>query len=91
MDEAKEYNPDIGAEVVAAMMVTASPRGPIFLQKERWQAVQEAKLRGVSIRGMARELRPSRGTVRRYIDAGSPPTRRSPATSTETPSDTITD
>ena len=91
MREAKEYNPVIGAEVVAAMTVTASPRKPTFLQEKRWKAVQEAKLRGVSIRGMARELRTPRETVSRYIDAGSPPTRRSPATSTETPSDTITD
>ena len=71
MDEAKEYDPFIGAEVVAAMTVAASPRKPTFLQRERWNAVQEAKLRGLSIRGMARELGIHRETVRRYIDAGS--------------------
>ena len=91
MDEAKEYDPVIGAEVLAAMTVAASPRKPTFLQRESWKAVQEAKLRGLSIRGMARELGIHRETVRRYIDAGSPPTRRSPATSAETPSDIITD
>ena len=91
MRESKEYNPVIGAEVVVAMTVTASPRKPTFLQGKKWRSVQEAKHKCLSIRGMARELRPPRETVRRYIDAESPPTRRSPATSTETPSDTITD
>ena len=37
-------------------------------------------MRGLSIRGMASELGIQRDTVRRYIDAESPPTRRSPAT-----------
>ena len=38
-----------------------------------------AKRRGLSIRGMARELGIHRETVRRYIDAASPPARRLPA------------
>ena len=33
-----------------------SPRKPTFLQKARWQAIQKAKRRGMSIRGIAREL-----------------------------------
>ena len=69
------------------MAVTATPRKPTFLQRERWRAVQEAKRRELSIRGMARELGMHPDTVRRYIDAKSPPTWRSP-TST---SDTITE
>ena len=87
MDGEKEYDPDLDDKDVAAMSVTATPRKPTFLQRERWRAVQEAKRRGLSIRGMARELGIHRDTVRRYIDAESPPTRRSP-TST---SDTITE
>ena len=80
IDEAREYDPDIDDEDVAAMTVSASVRKPTFLQRERWKAVQEAKRRGLSILGMARELGIRRETVRRYIDAESPPTRRTPAT-----------
>ena len=69
--------------------VVPSPGKPTFLQGERWKAVQQAKLRGLSIRGMARELGIHRNTVRKYIDAESPPTRRSPIASTEAASDTI--
>ena len=91
IDEAKEYDPAIDEEDVAAMTVSAPVRKTTFLQRERWKAVQQAKRRGLSIRGMARELGIHRDTVRRYIDAESPPARRSPATPTETPSDTIAD
>ena len=42
--------------------------------------MHRAKLGGLSIPGMARELGIHRDTVRRYIDAESPPTQRSPAT-----------
>ena len=72
---------------VVEMTVSASPRKPTFLQRERWKAVQQAKRRGLSIRGMARELGIHRHTVRRYIDAASPPTRRPPRPA----SDTITE
>ena len=76
---------------VAGLQVVASPRKPTFLQQERWKAVQQAKLKGMSIRRMARELGIHRVTVRRYIDAESPPTRRCPVASTVSPSDTIAD
>ena len=76
---------------VAGLRVVASPRRPTFLQQERWKAVQQAKLKGMSIRRMARELGIHRYTVRRYIDAESPPTRRTPVGSTASPSDTIAD
>ena len=45
---------------------------------DSWYAVQKAKLEGMSVRQMARESGLHRDTVRRYIDAESPPTRRSP-------------
>ena len=73
------------------MTVSAMMRKPTFLQRERWTAVQEAKRRGLSIRGMARELGIHRETVRRYIDAGSQPTRRPPATPMAPTSDTTPD
>ena len=76
---------------VAGLRVVASPRKPTFLQQERWKAVQQAKLKGMSIRRMARELGIHRYTVRRYIDAESPPTRQTPVGSTASPSDTIAD
>ena len=53
--------------------------------------MQQAKLKGMSIRRMARELGIHRDTVRRYIDAKSPPTRRSPTASTASLSDTMAD
>ena len=76
---------------VAWLRVIASPRKPTFLQQERWKAVQQAKLQGMSIRRMARDLGIHRETVRRYIDAESPPTRRTPATPPAPPSVTIAD
>ena len=76
---------------VAGLRVVASPRRPTFLQKERWKAVQQAKLQGMSIRRMARELGIHRDTVRRYIDAETPPTRRTPAIPPAPASDTIAD
>ena len=76
---------------VAELRVVASPRRPTFLQQERWKAVQQAKLKGMSIRRMARELGIHRDTVRRYIDAETPPTRRTPATPPAPTSDTIAD
>ena len=74
----KDQEGDHGASnddmFVAELQATSSPRKPTFLQKERWKAVQRAKLEGMSILGMARELGIHRDTVGRYIDAGSPST-----------------
>ena len=53
--------------------------------------MQQAKLQGMSIRRMERELGIHRDTVRRYIDAESPPTRQTTVGSTASPSDTIAD
>ena len=78
-------------EEMVAMTVSTTPRKPTFLQRERWMTVQQAKLRGLSIRGMARKLGIHRDTVRRCIDAESPPTRRSPATLPAPTSDTSSD
>ena len=76
---------------VAGLRVVASPRRPTFLQQERWKAVQKAKLQGMSIRRMARELGIHTDTVRRYIDAETPPTRQTPAIPPAPASDTIAD
>ena len=47
-------------------------RKPTPLQTARWKAVQRAKRKGLSIRGIARELL-HRDTVRKYMNAESPP------------------
>ena len=79
----------IDDEDVVSMTVTTAPSRPTFLQRARWDAIQKAKLEGMSICRMARELGLHRDTVRRYIDAESPPTRRAPATPPVSTSDTI--
>ena len=76
---------------VAGLRVVAKSRRPTFLQQERWKAVQQAKLQGMSIRRMARELGIHKDTVMRYIDAETPPTRRTPAIPQAPASDTIAD
>ena len=76
--------PAVEDDDVVEMTVSASPRKPTLLQRERWKAVQRAKRRGLSIRGMARELGIHRHTVRRYIDAERPPTRRQPRPASDT-------
>ena len=48
-------------------------RKPTPLQEARWKAVQEAKGRGLSIRGIARELGIHRDTAKKYMNAKSPP------------------
>ena len=48
-------------------------RKPTPLQRARWKAVQKAKRKGLSMRGIARELGIHRDTVKKYINAESPP------------------
>ena len=90
-DEEEDHGSVIEGEDVADMSVTASPRKPAFLQQERWKAVQKAKRKGMSIRGIALELGISGVTLRKYVDAESPPTRRPPVAPTTPSSDTIAD
>ena len=51
-------------------------RKPTPLQTARWNAVQKAKRRGLSIRGIARELGIHRDTAKKYMEAASPPMKR---------------
>ncbi len=61
---------------------TSHRRKPTPLQTARWKAVQKAKRKGLSILGIARELGIHRETVRKYMDAESPPVSRRRTTST---------
>ena len=62
--------------------VTPRRRKPTPLQTARWKAVRKAKRKGLSIRGIARELGIHRDTVKRYMNADSPPMSRGRAAST---------
>ena len=57
-------------------------RKPTPLQTARWKAVRKAKRKGLSIRGIARELGIHRDTVKRYMNAESPPMSSGRAAST---------
>ncbi len=50
-------------------------RTPTATQQARWEAVQQAKSRGLSVRAIARELGMSRVATRKYALAESPPTK----------------
>ncbi len=52
---------------------TPRRRKPTPLQTARWRAVQRAKRQGMSIRGISRKLGIHRTTVRKYMNAKSPP------------------
>ena len=72
----------------ASKPAATSARKSTFLQKERWKAIRKARRKGMSFRAIERELGIHRGTIKRYLDAEGPPTRRSWASPT-TSSDTI--
>ena len=57
---------------------TPPPRQATPRKQALWKAVQHAKLQGVPLRGIARQLGISRNTVRRYIDLPAPPINRTP-------------
>ena len=48
---------------------------PTARQKALWENVQQARLRGLSLRAIARELGIHRNTARKYALANSPPLR----------------
>ena len=49
------------------------PRRPTPRMQAYWEAIQEAKSRGLSLRAIARELGISRSTVAKYVKASRPP------------------
>ncbi len=64
-----------GRNGTARVRKSVSPRRrkPTPLQTARWRAVQKAKRKGLSIRGIARELGIHRDTAKKYMNAESPP------------------
>ena len=62
---------------------TQRRRKPTPLQTARWKAVQKAKRKGLSMRGIARELGIHRDTVKKYMNAESPPMSPSRLASTK--------
>ena len=52
---------------------TPPPRQATPRKQALWKAVQHAKLQGVSLRGIAKQLGISRNTVRKYVDLSAPP------------------
>ena len=61
--------------------VSPRRRKPTPLQTARWRAVQKAKRKGLSIRGIARELGIHRDTAKKCMNAESPPLSPSRLTS----------
>ena len=51
-------------------------RTPTETQQARWEAVQQAKEQGLSLRAIARKLGMDRNTAGKYASAESPPTKR---------------
>ena len=51
-------------------------RPPTPTQLARWKAIQQGRLKGLSLRAIARELGIARDTVRKYAYAEKPPTKK---------------
>ena len=83
------HDPIADRGTAAGKVAAIAPRKPTFLQKARWKAIQKAKRKGMSIRGIARELGINRATVRKYIDADTPPMRQVRSASTTPTPDTM--
>ena len=58
----------------AAQPHPTTPRKPTPRQQARWNTIQVAKSRGLSLRAIARVLGVSRNTVKKYVAVDSPPT-----------------
>ena len=52
------------------------PRTPTPTQKARWKAIRQARLKGRSLRAIAREMGIARDTVRKYAAMENPPTKQ---------------
>ena len=71
-ERAEENDRDSGVARVRRK-ATPAPRKPTPKQIARWKAIHAAKRRGLSIRAITRETGIHRKTVRKYLEADSPP------------------
>ena len=62
---------------------TPPPRQATPRKQALWKAVHHAKLQGVSLRGIAKQLGISRNTVRKYVELTAPPINRNPRRATQ--------
>ena len=62
---------------------TPPPRQATPHKQALWKAIQHARLQGVPLRGIARQLGISRNTVRKYVDLPAPPVKRTPSHTTQ--------
>ena len=49
---------------------------PTETQQARWEAVQQAREQGLSLRAIARSLAMAKNTAKKYASAESPPTKK---------------
>ena len=66
---------DAGKDVASKAPITWG-RPPTPAQLARWKAIQQARLKGLSLRAIARELGIARDTVRKYAYDEKPPTKK---------------
>ena len=76
-------------ELAVVQPLNVAPRKPTLSYNERWEAVQKARPKGMSLRSIERDLGIHRSTIRNYLGAGGPPKRRSRTVSISSPSGTI--
>ena len=62
---------------------TPPPRQATARKQALWKAVHHAKLQGVSLRSIAKQLGISRNTVRKYVELTAPPINRNPRRATQ--------
>ena len=62
---------------------TPPPKQATPRKQALWKAVHHARLQGVSLRGIAKQLGISRNTVRKYVDLPAPPINRTPRRTTQ--------
>ena len=62
---------------------TPPPKQATPRKQALWKAVHHARLQGVSLRGIAKQLGISRNTVRKYVDLPGPPINRTPGRTTQ--------
>ena len=89
-EDDKEQGTITDREAGARASAAASLRKPTFLQRERWKAIQKARGKGMSLRAIERGLGIHRATIRKYLDAESPPTLRSKSVPVASSFDTMT-